>query len=71
MYDVFIYVKPSEAITIRAGTGEIIRRSSGRIRDLNISQAVLECRTYEEEVKIVYERGRIDVLRLKNVRSLR
>ncbi|AMR09492.1 hypothetical protein NSQ93_21880 [Bacillus sp. FSL W8-0445] len=56
MYDVFIYVKPSEAITVRAETGEIIRRSSGLIRDLNISRAVLEYRAYEEEAKIVYEK---------------
>ncbi|MBW7635754.1 hypothetical protein K1I48_20210 [Bacillus licheniformis] len=57
MYDVFIYVKPREAITVRAETGEIIRRSSGRIRDLNVSRAVLECRAYEEGAKIVYEKG--------------
>lgn len=57
MYDVIIYVKPREAITVRAETGEILRRSSGRIRDLNISQAVLECRAYGEGAKIVYEKG--------------
>ncbi|KKB71825.1 MULTISPECIES: hypothetical protein [Bacillus] len=57
MYDVFIYVKPSEAITVRAETGEIIRRSSGRTRDLNVSRAVLECRAYEEEATIVCEKG--------------
>ena len=57
MYDVLIYVKPAEALTVDAKTGEIIRRSSGRTRDINVSRAVLECRTYEEEAKIVYEKG--------------
>ncbi len=56
MYDVLIYVKPAEALTVDAETGEILRRSSGRIRDLNVSRAVLECRAYEEEAKIVYEK---------------
>lgn len=56
MCDVIIYVKPREAITVRAETGEIIRRSSGRIRDLNVSRVVLKCRAYEEEAKIVYEK---------------
>lgn len=57
MYDVFIYVKPSEAITVNAETGEILRRSSGCSRDINVSRAVIECRAYEEEAKIVYEKG--------------
>ncbi len=57
MCNVLIYVKPTEALTVDAETGEIIRRSSDRIRDLNISQAVLECRAYEEAAKIVYEKG--------------
>ncbi|WPP36102.1 hypothetical protein [Bacillus sonorensis] len=57
MYDVLIYVKPAEALTVDAKTGEIIRRSSGRTCDLNVSRAVLECRAYEEEAKIVYEKG--------------
>ncbi|GIN75369.1 hypothetical protein J41TS8_04100 [Bacillus sp. J41TS8] len=56
MYDVLIYVKPTEVLTVDAETGEILRRSSGRIRDLNVSRAVLECRAYEEEAKIVYEK---------------
>jgi len=57
LYDVFIYVKPSEAITVNAETGEILRRSSGCSRDINVSRAVIECRAYEEEAKIVYEKG--------------
>lgn len=57
MYDVLIYVKPTEVLTVDAETGEIIRRSSGYIRDLNVSRAVLDCRAYEEEAKIVYEKG--------------
>lgn len=57
MYDVLIYVKPTEVLTVDAETGEIIRRSSGHTRDLNISRAVLECRAYGEGPKIVYEKG--------------
>lgn len=56
MYDVLIYVRPAEALTVDAETGEIMRRSSGRIRDLNVSRAVLECWDYEEKAKIVYEK---------------
>ena len=54
--DVLIYVKPTEVLTVDAETGEILRRSSGRIRDLNVSRVVLECWDYEEKAKIVYEK---------------
>ncbi len=57
MYDVLIYVKPTEALTVDTETGEIIRRSSGRIRDLSVARAVLECRAYGEEAKVIYEKG--------------
>lgn len=56
MYDVLIYVKPTEVLTVDAETGEILRRSSGRIRDLNVSRALLECRACGEEAKVVYEK---------------
>ncbi|KAA6450511.1 hypothetical protein FZC77_06310 [Bacillus swezeyi] len=57
MYDVLIYVKPTEVLTVDAETGEILRRSSGCSRDINVSRAVIECRAYEEAAKIVYEKG--------------
>ncbi|AOP16603.1 hypothetical protein ETA57_18140 [Bacillus licheniformis] len=56
MYDVLIYVKPTEVLTLDAETGEILRRSSGCSRDINVSRAVLEGRAYGEEAKVVYEK---------------
>ncbi|OIK22652.1 hypothetical protein [Bacillus amyloliquefaciens] len=56
MYEVFIYVKPDEVLTVDAETGEILRRMTGCHRDLLVSQAILYSQSVDELPKIVYQK---------------